>query len=194
MEAGMARVVHYEGFTPTPQLAAIRSELYKDLWYFWGQVDALSNMTEGFMTLSNTRNILTAEWEVGWQNVAGAKWETLFTWDRYINGFFAIFAGADVLGQKNHIDKTRGVVGVRYLLPLNLESRVWIDTDRGARFSLGKSFKLTPRLALSGEIEFDTHDKWEGVASLSYAINRTFSIVGQWHSDYGFGGGLQIRF
>jgi hypothetical protein len=194
MEAGMARVVHYEGFTPTPRLAAIQSELYKDVWYFWGQADALSNMTEGFLTLSNTRNILTAEWEAGWQNVDGTKWETLFTLDRYINGFFTIFAGADVLGQKHDIDKTRGVLGFRYLLPLNLESRVWIDTDRGARFNLGKSFKLTPRLALFGQIKFDTHDTWEGVAGLSYAINRTFSLVGQWHSDYGFGGGLQIRF
>jgi hypothetical protein len=194
MEAGMARVVHYEGFTPTPRLAPIRSELHKDLWYFWGQTDALSNMTKGFLTLSNTRNILTAEWEVGWQDVDGTKWETLFTWDRYINGFFTIFAGADVLGQKNDIDKTRGVFGFRYLLPLNLESCVWIDTDRGARFNLAKFFKLTPRLALFGEVEYDTHDKWEGVAGLSYAINKTFSLIGQWHSDYGFGGGLQIRF
>ncbi|HEX2965633.1 MAG TPA: multicopper oxidase domain-containing protein [Syntrophorhabdaceae bacterium] len=194
MEAGMASIVHYEGFTPTPQLASIRSELHKDLWYFWGQADALSNMTEGFLTLSNTRNILSAEWEVGWQNTEATTWETLFTWDRYVNGFFTIFAGANVMGQKNHIDKTRGVLGFRYLLPLNLESRVWIDTDRGVRFNLAKSFELTPRLALFGEVEYDTHDKWEGVAGLSYTINKTFSLVGQWHSDYGFGGGLQIRF
>ncbi len=194
MEAGMASVVHYEGFTLTPQLAAIRPRLYKDLWYFWGQADLLSNMAKGFLTLSNTRNILTAEWEVGWQNVDDTRSEILFTWDRYINRFFSVFAGADVLSERNEAGTTRGILGLRYLLPLNLESRAWIDTDGGARFNLGRSFELTPRLALFGEVEYDTHDEWEEVAGLSYTINKIFSLVGQWHSDYGFGGGLQIRF
>jgi CopA family copper-resistance protein len=67
MKAGMARVVHYEDFPLDPRLAAIRPNLYRDPWYFWGRADALSNMTEGFLMLSNTRNILSAEWEVGWQ-------------------------------------------------------------------------------------------------------------------------------
>jgi FtsP/CotA-like multicopper oxidase with cupredoxin domain len=194
MKSGMARVVHYEGFTLDPQLAAVRPDLYKDSWYFWGQADALSNMTEGFLMLSNTRNILTAEWEVGWQEVDDTEWEGIFTYDRYINRFFTILAGANLLGEGDEHDDTRGVLGFRYLLPLNLESRAWIDTDGGARFNLGKSFELTPRLALLGEAQYDTHDKWEGSAGLSYMVHKYFSLVGQWHSEYGFGGGLQIRF
>jgi CopA family copper-resistance protein len=194
MKSGMARVVHYEGFTLDPQLALVRPNLYKDIWYFWGQADVLSNMTEGFLTLSNTRNILTAEWEVGWQEVDDTEWEGIFTYDRYINRFFTIFAGADLLGERDELDETRGVFGFRYLLPLNLESRVWIDSDGGARFNLGKTFELTPRLALFGEAQYDTHDKWEGSAGLAYMVHKYFSLVGQWHSDYGFGGGLQIRF
>jgi hypothetical protein len=194
MEAGMAGVVHYEGFTLSPQLAAIRSQLYRDLWYFWGQADILSSMTRGLLTLSNTRNILTAEWEAGWHNVDDTSVEIVFTWDRYINRFFSVFAGADVLSERNESGITRGILGLRYLLPLNLESRAWFDTDGGARFNLGRSFELTPRFGLFGEVEYDTHDRWEGVAGLSYTINKIFSLVGQWHSDYGFGGGLQIRF
>lgn len=194
MEAGMASVVHYEGFTLTPHLAAIRPQLYRDLWYFWGQADVLSNMTEGFMTLSDTRNILSAEWEVGWHNVDDTRAEILFTWDRYINRFLSVFAGADVLTERNEAGITRGILGLRYLLPLNLESRAWVDTDGGARFNLGRTFQLTPRLGLFGEVEYDTHDDWKGVAGLSYTINKILSLVGQWHSDYGFGGGLQIRF
>lgn len=194
MESGMARVVHYEGFPLDPQLADIRPELYKDSWYFWGQADALSNMTEGFLMLSNTRNILTAQWEVGWQEVDDTEWEGIFTYDRYINRFFTVLAGANLLGEGDEHDDTRGVFGFRYHLPLNLESRVWIDTDGGGRFNLGKSFELTPRLALFGEAQYDTHDRWEGKASLSYMVHKYFSLVGQWHSEYGFGGGLQIRF
>jgi hypothetical protein len=194
LKGGMARVVHYEDFTLNSQLAAVRPNLYKDSWYSWGQADALSNMTEGFLTLSNTRNILTVGWEVGWQEVDDTEWEAILTWDRYINRFFTVFVGADLIGISNDLEDTRAVLGIRYLLPLNLESQAWIDSDGGARFNLGKSFELTPRLALFGESQYDTHDLWEGRAALSYLVHKNFTLVGQWHSEYGFGGGLQIRF
>jgi FtsP/CotA-like multicopper oxidase with cupredoxin domain len=194
MKSGMTRVVHYEGFTIAPKLAAVRPNLYKDSWYFWGQADVLSNMTEGVLTLSSIRNILTAEVEVGWQEVDDTEWEKIFTYGRYINRFFTIFAGADLLGEGDELDETRGVFGFRYLLPLNLESRMWVDTDGGARVTIAKEFQLTPRLALFGEAQYDTHDLWEGQSGLSYTINKNVSLTGQWHSEYGWGGGLQIRF
>jgi CopA family copper-resistance protein len=194
MKSGMARVVHYENFTLDPPLAAIRPNLYKDSWYFWGQADVLSNMTEGFLMLSSTRNIFAADWEVGWQDVDDSEWEGIFTWERYINRFFTFFAGADLLDEGRDANKTRGVFGFHYLLPLNVESRTWIDTDGGARVKLEKIFDLTPRLALFGETEYDSHEKWENSAGLSYMIQKQFSVVIQWHSDYEFGGGLQIRF
>ena len=194
MKGGMARVVHYEGFTVDPQLASIRPKLYKDSWYSWGQADALGNMTEGFLSISNTRNILIVGWEVGWQEVDDTQWEAIITWDRYINRFFTLFAGTDLTGASNDLEETRAVLGIRYLLPLNVESRSWIDSGGGGRFNLGKLFELTPRLALFGESQYDTRDLWEDRASLSYLVHKNFTIVGQWHSDYGFGGGLQIRF
>ncbi len=192
MKAGMARVVHYEDFSISPGLTAIRRNLYRDPWYFWGQADALTNMTEGFLTLSNTRNILSAEWEVGWQDVDETEWEGIFTWNRYFNRFFTIFAGTDLSADGD--DEIRGVLGFRYLLPFILEFRTWIDTDGEARFNLEKSFELTPRLALLGEVQYDTDDKWEGAAGLSYMLTKRFSLVGRWHSDYGLGAGVQFRF
>jgi hypothetical protein len=194
MESGMARVVHYEGFTLDPQLAHVRHKLNHDPWNAWGQVDALSNMTQGFLIVSNTRNIFTASWEAGWQKVDGPEWETIFTWDRYINRFFTLFAGADLLWEKDNLENARGVFGFRYLLPLLIESRVWVDTEGGARFNLGRSFHLTPRLALYGHGEYDTHKQWEIHAGVTYLIGKNASLIGQWHSDYGWGGGLRIRF
>lgn len=132
--------------------------------------------------------------EAGWQKVDDTEWEGILTWNRYINRFFTVFSGVDILGAGGENEETRGVFGLRYLLPLNLESRVWIDTEGGARFNLEKSFELTPRLALIGEAQHDSHDKWEGSAGLSYLIHKNFSLIGKWHSEYGFGGGLQIRF
>ena len=67
MKSGMARVLHYDGYQPNPDVAAARSNLFKESWYAWGEAEALSNMTEGALSLSDTRNIFEAQWEVGWQ-------------------------------------------------------------------------------------------------------------------------------
>ncbi len=152
-----------------------------------------SNMSDGFLTLANTRNIVSAEWEIGWQEVRRTEWEGILFYDRYVNRFFSGFAGVDALGAGDTLDETRGVIGFRYVVPLNFHLRAWVDTDGGARVNLGKSFELTPRLALGGEAQYDSHDQWEGKVRLSYLVRKSLSFVGQWHSDYGIGGGLQIR-
>ena len=77
MKSGMARFIHYDGYQPDPAVAAVQSNLFKDSWYAWGQADVLSNMTEGALTLSDTRNIFQAQWEAGWQHVDGTEWEGL---------------------------------------------------------------------------------------------------------------------
>jgi hypothetical protein len=194
LKSGMASVVHYENFKITPHLEKVRPNLYKDGWYSWGRADVMSNMTEGFFLTSNTRSILGAQWEVGWQDVPGVEWEGILSYDRYFNRFLTLFTGLDLLGSGDRSEDTRGVFGLRYLLPLNIETRSWLDTDGGARFVLAKSLVLTPRIVLTGEVQYDTHDKWEGRTRLSYILGKNISLLTQWHSDYGPGAGVQIRF
>ena len=194
MKSGMARVIHYDGYQPDTDVAASRPLLFKESWYAWGDAEVLSNMTEGFVTLADTRNIFEAQWEAGWQDVDETEWEGLLTYDRYLNRFSSIFAGLDVMGQGDATENSRGVFGFRYLLPLNFESFVWVDSDGGARVDVEKAFTLTPRLSLIGEIEYDTHDLWEGKTGLSYVLSKNVSLLGQWHSEFGWGGGLQVRF
>jgi hypothetical protein len=69
-----------------------------------------------------------------------------------------------------------------------------VDTDGGARVTLDKEFELTPRLMLFGEVEYDTHDLWEGRVGVSYTVSKQFSLMAHWHSEFMWGGGLQIRF
>jgi hypothetical protein len=152
-------------------------------------------MTEGFLTLADTRNSLIAAWEVGWQGVDATEWEGIVNWDRYVNRFFTVFVGVDILGEDSDIDHTRGILGFTYLLPLNIESRYWLDTDGGARLDFDKEFMLTPRLALIGEAEYDTHEtSWEGKVGLTYTLTKNISLIGQWHSKYEWGAGAIIRF
>ncbi|MDW7772244.1 MAG: multicopper oxidase domain-containing protein [Desulfobulbaceae bacterium] len=194
MEAGMARVVHYQGFNADPETAAVRPNLYKDHWFSWGEAAILTNMTEGMLTLSSTRNILSASWEIGWEDVDATEWEGIFTWERYFNRFFTIFAGVNLQGEGSSGEDTRGIAGFHYLLPLSLESRFWVDTDGGFRVSLDKSLELTPRFSFVGEVEYDSHDKWEGKVELAYLINKNFSLAALWHSEYSWGAGVQLRF
>ncbi len=194
MMSGMAGVLHYEGFELPPDLAAIRPVLYTDMWYFWGELDAMSHMGQGFFTASNSRNMLTADWQYGWQHVEKAHWELTLTWGRCLNRFTTIFAGADLDGLEHNLETHNGVFGCRYLLPLNIESMAWIDTNGGFRFAAGKALQFTPRLTAFGNAEFDTETKWESRVGLSYTVSQSMSLVCQWHADYGAGGGIRVRF
>ncbi len=194
MESGMARIVHYEGFITDPELLAGRMKLHQDTWFAWGEAALLSNMTEGALTLANRHQILAASWEVGWQQVEETDWEALVTWERPVNAFFSLFAGLNLLGERDEIDHHRGVAGIRALLPLMVESRLWLDVDGGGRLSLKKILPLTPRLKLMGEVEYDTHEQWEGSVGLAYLISQPLSLVGRWHSAYQWGLGLELRF
>lgn len=200
LNSGMARVVHYEGFEPYPDTQAVRYKLYEDPFYFWGTADVLSNMTQGYIQLSNTANIFNLEWEAGWHDVPDTEVENTFLYERYFNRFFRLLAGADLNGKIKTdpfgytSDSNRGVFGLMYRLPLNFDSMVWVDTDGGARFRIAKDIPLTPRLILGGEVRYDTHELWEERVHLDYMLSKNASILGQWHSTYGWGVGLRVRF
>ncbi len=194
MNAGMARLVHYQGFVPPAAVMAVRPNLYQDSWYFQVNGNLLSNMSEGVARLTSTRHTIGVEWEAGWQKVEKTEWEAIPTWDYHFTRFFSLFGGADLLGEEGRLNKARGVFGLRYVLPYFVQSRLWVDTDLGGRVEFTKVWDLTPRLALYGTYQYDTHEFWEAEAGLSYMINGHVSLVAQWNSDYGWGAGLGIAF
>jgi CopA family copper-resistance protein len=193
MKSGMARLVHYDGFDPGPGVNSVRSNLYKDSWYFWGNADLLSNMTEGALVASNTRNILMLDWEAGWEEVPHIVREGTFTWNYYLNRFSSVFAGANY-EEASDVDETRGILGLRYLLPLNIESFAWVDDEGESRYGIEKEFMLTPRVGLFGELEYDTEERWEGNGGLSFMVSKGLSVLVQRHSEYEWGAGIQVRF
>lgn len=194
MESGMARVVHYENFATDQELLAGRAQLHQDTWFAWGEAALLGNMTEGALVASNRYNILTASWEAGWQQVDETAWEVQATWSRPLNAFYSVFVGIDLLGERDELDHHRGVVGVRALLPFMIESRLWLDVDSGGRLSLEKIVPLTPRLKLTAEAEYDTHEQWEGSVGLAYQVSQPISLTARWHSAYQWGIGFEVRF
>lgn len=200
LDSGMARVVHYDGFEPYPDTVAVRGKLYHDPFYFWGVADVMSNMTQGHLEYSNSQNIFRLEWEDGWANVPGAELETTFLYERYFNRFFRLVAGVNAYDSisgrpaRFESESIRGVFGLMYKLPLNIDMTVWADTGGGGRIQISKDIPLTPRLSLGGEVRYDTHEGWEERVHLDYTLSKNIAIIGQWHSEYGWGGGLRVRF
>lgn len=194
MESGMARVVHYQDFTPDPATAAVRKNLYHDPFHLYGQVAVLSQMAQGEMVYANTRHIFSTEWRAGWQRVDDVEWEVTPAYDYYLNRFASVFAGVDLEGTGNRFEKHEGIFGLRYLLPLNIKSRVWVDTAGEGQFAVSKRLELTPRLTVFSEAEYDTKEHWEIRAGTNYLLAEHFSLIGQWHSWLGWGGGLRWEF
>jgi len=61
----------------------------------------------------------------------------------------------------NEEQQTRGIFGVRYLLPLRIDSTLWIDTDADFRIILDKEVQPTERLSAFREVQYDMESKWE---------------------------------
>ncbi|MEN8142772.1 MAG: multicopper oxidase domain-containing protein [Thermodesulfobacteriota bacterium] len=194
MKSGMARLVHYQDFRPEEEVQAVRPGLYKDHWYFRAEAEALSNMTEGFLALANTRIMLEASWEAGWQEVEEEEWEAIATAGWYLNRFTSLFIGGRSEGIRSEEHESVGLIGLSYLLPLNIETTGWFDSEDESRIIFEKELELTPRIALQGEAEYDSLEKWEGAVGLMYKLTRHLSLEGKWHSEFGFGGGLQGSF
>jgi FtsP/CotA-like multicopper oxidase with cupredoxin domain len=189
MKAGMARVVHYEGSVPDKDIALIRDRFFKDHWYIWAEGAFLSNMSEGHAILAGTRHIFRAEWEFGWEHVEDTEYDLSFTYEYYVNRFLTAFGGSNLTNERN-----AGIIGFRYLLPLNFESAVWVDTCGDIRLALENDIQVTDHLSLFGEVEFDTEERWEGACGARWTFNKHFSAMVKWHSEFLWGAGLEIKF
>jgi len=190
MKAGMARVVHYEGTEVDSDVLAARKMkgnfLTHDPWFAWGDADILTNMTEGRVVAAATRHTLSLEWEKDWTE---EEFEVTSSYGYYFTRFFTAFGGMHTTDED-----LRGIIGLHYLLPFLIEATGWVDTEGESRVTLEKSIDLTSRLTLSGESQYDTEESWEWAIALEWTVNKYVSLIGQYHSEYDAGVGLNIRF
>jgi hypothetical protein len=193
MESGMARVVRYEGYEPGPGLAGGRA-VHEDHWHAFAAAALLSSMTAGELRLADTRNDIALTWEAGWGGDED-DWTVQLRYGRAVNAFFRPFAAVEVEGNL-HGDgeaQAQAVAGVRYLLPLLVETELRADTGGAVGVVFEKELPLLPRLELHGTAAYDSDDGWEGEFDLQYAVTRSLSLVGGWHSGYGWGAGVGLR-
>jgi hypothetical protein len=165
-----------------------------DHWFFFGAASVQSHMSEGMLTLMNARHDLILAWEIGWEGVEETEYEVDLLYQRYVNPNLQIFGGVR-LDYEEEADY-RAVAGVNYRLPLMVWASASVDSEGDVRLGLAKELRLTPRLSAFAEVQYDTgeEDSWEWTGGLEYTLTKRVSLTGQYHSDYGAGGGLLIRF
>ena len=190
MMAGMARVFSYDdqGADHVVKLG----EHAMEGWTAFGAATLQSHMSDGLLTLRNPRNDIDLSWETGWQNVDDFEYEADLAYDRYLGPNFNVFAGARLTNIEDTED--RAILGVNYRLPLMAWASAMIDSEGDGRFTLSKNLQLTSRLVIFGRVQYDTGTQWEWTTGAEYTLNKPLSIIAQYHSDYGMGAGLTVRF
>ncbi len=163
-----------------------------DMAYVWGSALVQSNMSEGLVTAMNPKNDLLLSWEVGWERVRRPEYEIDAVYQRYFNLNFQAFAGMRFTNDEDA--GNRAIAGFNYRLPLMAWATVTIDSEGDARLTLAKRFQLTPRLGVWGETFYDTGTRWEWSAGADYTLTRHLSLAASYHSDFGVGAGVLIRF
>jgi len=198
--SGMAGM-HHGGISLGPKKAGLKQaedlgvnlgEHAYDMLSLWANVSLQSHLSEGLINYRQGRNDYQILWEAGWQNTDSTEYEIDATWERYLGPDLRAFAGA----RFTNIDdaNNRAIAGLRYRLPGMFWSTALIDSGGDARLSLTKTLQLTSRLAAFGKVDYDTGSQWEWSAGAEYVLTKSLSLIGQYSSDYGVGGGVNLRF
>jgi FtsP/CotA-like multicopper oxidase with cupredoxin domain len=191
MHAGMTRVFSYQ--EPDTYRAPNLGDHAKDPLHFMIDGSLQTHMSMGMAMAMNTRNDYYAMWDIGWEeNFKHPHYEIDLGWSRYIDPNLSAGIGARLTN--HHDEANRFIAGIDHRLPWLIDSFAQVDSEGAFRFGLGKSIQLTDRISAFGEVEYDTGSEWEWSAGAEYLLTKELSIIGQFHSDHGFGGGISFRF
>ena len=209
MMGGMARVMSYD----TPRDERMKDFPIKKLidetdhYFSLGLAQLGSNFSELRLTSGNIRNEFNLRVETNYNQNS----EIEFSYNRYLNDWVRIYAGVN---SENEIPdsydefNTVGLVGVKYFTPYMFNVDMSIDHQLRPRVRVDKEILLFPRFFMEGEYEyradlgwvndlednksFEGEDEW--LVRASYILSRNFSIQANYNNQYGWGGGLSIRF
>jgi CopA family copper-resistance protein len=196
MMSGMARVVSYENSPPNKQVSQKdQRKLFREdtKWYGWGVTKIATDGVFGNAQLSNVRNEIGTTYRVSYKD----QYEFQPYYQRYIDKrqFLSGFVGGDIRNtftiKEGDREEDRRVVvaGVRYLLPLFIDSEIRVDHKGNLRFQLSREdIPLTRRLflAVSGNTDKEFN------VDFDYFIAKNFSLHASYDSEYKYGVGLTI--
>ncbi len=190
MMAGMSRVISYEK-SGRADRELIRRISHDEAWYRSAELSAMNRFTEGSLGVFNIRNAFAAEYEYGWGD---EPWEVEPRYERFLSTFLGAYAGAKLEseGEGERTEK-RAMAGIRYLLPMFVESDIRVYSDGGAELEAGAGVRLTSRGEFEWEWETDFEGGYEYEFSLSWEFSKKAQVVGVYDSDRGWNAGIRFK-
>jgi len=209
MMGGMARVFTYDGKRDERMKDFPVKNLIKETnhYFNWGLANLWSNFSEISLSSSNIRNEFNLRSEFDYrQNGEGE-----LTYNSYLNDWIRLYSGVNVENKRpDSFDSLNavGLIGVKYFTPYMFNLDVSIDNQLRPRIRIKKELLLLPRFFIEGEYEYRSDFGWinelvnnkrykeeiRWLIRASYILSRNFSIQGNYHNQYGWGGGLTVRF
>ena len=193
MKTGMARVLKYTSFTPKPEMAAHQAHdpHRHDHIYMNGMVELATNHAKANLRLSRTWDAI--EGRVGTQEFKDNKnIEGELLYRRWTSNFLNIIVGVSYFPEFEK-DKTRGLIGLGYTLPMLIDSNLFLDHKGQFRLDLEKRIQWTQSIFSDVEVSFRQTLKPEFGASLMYGPEWAWA-AGLMLDHNKLGAGLKVRF
>ncbi|MGE0175115.1 MAG: multicopper oxidase domain-containing protein [Oligoflexales bacterium] len=193
MKTGMARVVKYATFTPGKEIAPYQHHdpHLHDHIYSRGMAEASTNHIQGAFELMRTWDSLGLRFESRkYTDLEESEADLLYK--RWYSQFFYLIGGASYFSEFSE-DKTRGVLGVGYTLPMLIETQFFVDHKGMVRLDIEKRLQWTKYIFSDIDASFRQGASPEFEASLMYASNWSLA-AGLMFTESDAGVGAQYRF
>jgi FtsP/CotA-like multicopper oxidase with cupredoxin domain len=204
MVSGMARVVSYSNSTPmiTTNSGYRRFAREDKKWYSMANARIQSNGLWADASIFNFRNEISIEGNTNYEEFEiEAKAMHYFGPKQ----FFIAYLGTEI--EQEEIDRTndnqdptemkvKGLVGIRYFLPMHVWSDFRTDHEGNLQVELEREdFPLTKRWrANAGVTYLINQDEFRYTIGTSYILGQYFGISANYDNRYGWGAGLQIMY
>ncbi|MBC7416772.1 MAG: multicopper oxidase domain-containing protein, partial [Pedobacter sp.] len=198
MNTGMARIVRYQDSPITPEIAQYRDNnpvlRESNHPFFWASTAIQSQGNYGMFNVSNVRYSFNSDWRFSYDG----RYEVTPRLERYLDNrfFLSAYLGGEFKNDtkggafvKN--DKQNAFLGLRYLLPLFIQTDVRISQSGKVRFEIGRSdIPISNRVRFGGSWNTDNEYR----LNTTYILGKNLGISASYDSDYGYGAGLRVMY
>lgn len=164
-KTGMARVVKYSTFVPSPEIAKYQALDPHDLdhLYYRGMLEAATNHAQAEFFLLKTRDELELRTELREEKKDDWEVEGDLFYKRWLTRFTHLVGGGTLVEKEGAV-----VAGVGYILPFLIETHTIIDQKGRMRLDLEKRFQWTKYIYTDAEFTFRQKQPSEFEISLMY--------------------------
>ena len=189
MKAGMARVVKYSSFTPSPEIAKIQHHdpHLHDHLYFSGMAEASTNHAQLKLNATKTWDTFEGRFETREYDTFDHM-EGDLIYRRWTSNWFNFAVGGESFRKKQY-----GMIGVGYVLPMLVHTNVFLDHKGKLRLDVDKKFQWTKYIFTDADVTFRDGEDVEFEVSLMFQ-NRWSWAAGLMLTEESLGAGLEYKF